>query len=216
MSILCAGHFGDAADVLTTWADEGADLVWIDLDGVDAWCVLAEVGTALWKVLAHDREDLHACGGVLLDRFECDVEGETLDLEVELEAGDAVLRARDLEVHVAEVVFRAEDVGEDDVLADLAVGIALGDEADGDTCARCGDRHTCIHEGEAAAADRGHGSGAVGAHDFRDDADRVWELVFWRKDRKERALSECTVADFAATSESRNDLPHLWRMGGKL
>ena len=144
---------------------------------------------------------MRACS-VLLDRFECDVEGETLDLEVELEAGDAVLGAGDLEVHIAEVVFRTEDVGEDDVLADLAVGIALGDETGGDTGARCGDRHTGIHEGEAAAADGRHGSGAVGAHDFGDDADGVWELVFWRKDRKQGALCECTVSDFAATGES--------------
>ena len=37
------------------------------------------------------------------------------DLQVELDAGDAVLRAGHLEVHVAEVVFVADDVGQQDV-----------------------------------------------------------------------------------------------------
>ena len=37
---------------------------------------------------------------------------DAVDLEVELDAGDALLGAGDLEVHVAEVVFVALDVGE--------------------------------------------------------------------------------------------------------
>ncbi len=40
-----------------------------------------------------------------------DLLADAVDLQVELDAGDAVLRAGDLEVHVAEVVLVADDVG---------------------------------------------------------------------------------------------------------
>ena len=39
---------------------------------------------------------------------------DAVDLEVELDAGDAAAGAGDLEVHVAEVIFVAHDVGEQD------------------------------------------------------------------------------------------------------
>ena len=136
-------------------------------------------------MLSHDRDDLHAGFAVLLDGFECDVEWKTSDLQVELETCDTVGCASDLEVHVAEVVFCAKDICQDDVLSDLAVGVLFSNEASGDTGARRRDRHTCIHERQATTADGSHRSGAVRAHDFRDDADCVWELVFGRKNWKE-------------------------------
>ena len=53
--------------------------------------------------------------------------GDAVELGVELERGDEVLGAGDLEVHVAERVLGTEDVGERDVLG-LAVD-GVGDEA---------------------------------------------------------------------------------------
>ena len=41
-----------------------------------------------------------------------DLLADAVDLQIELDAGDAVLRAGDLEVHVAEVVLVADDVGQ--------------------------------------------------------------------------------------------------------
>ena len=43
-----------------------------------------------------------------------DVDGDALHFDVHLERRDALGVAGDLEVHVAERVFRAQDVGEDD------------------------------------------------------------------------------------------------------
>ena len=43
-------------------------------------------------------------------------QGQAVDLEVGLDGGDAVGGAGDLEVHVAEGVFEAGDVGEDAVV----------------------------------------------------------------------------------------------------
>ena len=50
----------------------------------------------------------------LLEGLADDLLGDPLVLEVELDAGDAALGAGDLEVHVAEVVLVADDVGQQD------------------------------------------------------------------------------------------------------
>ena len=79
--------------------------------------------------------------------------------------------AGDLEVHVAEVVLVAEDVGQD---ADL---VALLDQAHRDAGDRRLDRHAGVHQRQRAAADRGHRRRAVRLEDLRDDADRVREVL---------------------------------------
>ena len=63
----------------------------------------------------------------LLERVAQDVEGDARDLDVHLEGGDPVLGAGDLEVHVAEVILDAGDVGQDDVV------VAFLDEAHRDS-----------------------------------------------------------------------------------
>ena len=82
-----------------------------------------------------------------------------------------VLRAGDLEVHVAEVVLDAGDVGEDGVV------VALLDQAHRDARDRRLDRHARVHQRQRGAADRGHRRRAVGLEDVRHDADRVRELL---------------------------------------
>ena len=62
----------------------------------------------------------------LLEGVPHDLLRDARDLDVHLQRGDAVARAGDLEVHVAEMVLRTLDVGEDDVV------VALLDEAHGD------------------------------------------------------------------------------------
>ena len=48
-----------------------------------------------------------------LQRGRHDLERKALDLDVHLDRRDAGLGARDLEVHVAEVILGAQDVGQD-------------------------------------------------------------------------------------------------------
>ena len=76
-----------------------------------------------------------------------DVGGKTVDLRVELQGGHEVRRARHLEVHVAERVLGAEDVGQGRVLA-VRVHEAHGDAGDGAL-----DRHAGVHQRERRAAD---------------------------------------------------------------
>ena len=63
--------------------------------------------------LGHLAEDVQAAVLRLVQRDVHDLLGDRGDLDVHLQRGDAVLGAGDLEVHVAEMILVAEDVGED-------------------------------------------------------------------------------------------------------
>ena len=77
----------------------------------------------------------------------------------------------DLEVHVAQVILVAEDVGQH------GDAIALLDEAHGDAGDRRLDRHAGVHQRQDAAAHRRHRRAAVRLEDLRHDADRVREVL---------------------------------------
>ena len=111
-SIMAPVVFLNAADRLAARADQQADLVRVDLRaqqprGRSARCRLA---AAEWPSAssAGSRSGPRGLG----QRGADDLLADAVDLQVELDAGDAVLRAGDLEVHVAEVVFVADDVGQ--------------------------------------------------------------------------------------------------------
>ena len=74
------------------------------------------------------------------------------DLDIHLQARDALARAGDLEVHVAVVVFGARDVGEDGVV------VAFQHQAHRDAADVRRQRSAGIHQRQRRAADRGHAS----------------------------------------------------------
>jgi hypothetical protein len=137
-------------------------------------------------------EDERAAFLGLEKRLAKDVHGQALGLVVHLHGRDAVGRAGDLEVHVAEEVLEALDVGQD---GDL---VALLDEPHRDAGDRSRDRHAGVHESQRRAADRTHRRGAVGLEHLGDDAQGVREVLFGRDDREERPLSQGTVTDVPA------------------
>ncbi len=148
---------------------------------------MARLGDHIEHLLQDERRDPRG----LLQRAGQDVEREAGGLVVHLHGGDALGGAGDLEVHVAEEVLEALDVGQDDGLA------LLLDQAHGDTGDRALEGHAGVHEGERGAAGRSHRRGAVGLHDLGDDADGVGELVLGG-DQRQSALGEVAVADLAA------------------
>ena len=125
-----------------------------------------------------------------------DLGGDAVELGVELERGDEVTRAGDLEVHVAERVLGAEDVGQRDVLG-LAVDLT-GDETHGDAGDRGPQRDAGLQQRQGRGADRAHRRRAVGAHRLGELADRVGELLAGRQHRQQGTARERTVADLAA------------------
>ncbi len=187
-----AGLILDTADDLAARADDLADLVNRHADRDDAWRGGPGLSARAVDLGEHLVEDERAALLRLGEGAGEDLEGEARGLVVHLERRDAALGAADLEVHVAEEVLDALDVGEDDGLA------LLLDEAHGDAGDGALQRHAAVHEGQAAAAGARHGARAVGLHDVGDDAEGVGELVLIGEDREQGALGEVAVADLAA------------------
>ena len=65
---------------------------------------------------------------------------DALDLDVHLQGGNPLGRTGDLEVHVAKVIFVTQDIGEHGKL------VAVLDQAHGNTCNGCLQRHTGCHQ----------------------------------------------------------------------
>jgi hypothetical protein len=74
-----------------------------------------------------------------------DLFGDAFDLDVHLQGGDALSGTGDLEVHVAQVIFVTQDVGQDDE------ALAFLDQTHGDTRHRRLDRHAGVHQGQRRA-----------------------------------------------------------------
>src|SRR6266545_1616969 len=191
---LATGFLDEALDVLAARADEGADLLGVDLEGDDLRGVFAEFLSRLGKGRGHVFEDFQPGDAGFLERLGQNVVREAAELEVELEPGDAVDGAGEFAVHVAEGVFPAEDIGEQAVFANAVVVVGFGAEADTDAGDGAGERDAGVHEREGAGANGGHGGGAVGLHDLAGDADGVG-IGVEREHRFEAALGQRAVAN---------------------
>src|SRR5690606_15604467 len=96
---LGAGLFHDFTDDLAARTDNIADLVGRDVHHFDAWSEFAEFSARRRQSLRHFAEDVHATALGLLQSNLHDLFGDTVDLDVHLQRGDAVFRAGNLEVH---------------------------------------------------------------------------------------------------------------------
>ncbi len=81
--------------------------------------------------------------------------------QVELITGDAGVRAAQLEIHVAEMIFGTDDVGEQFITFQLSIFAVLSDETDRNSRDRRFDGHTGVHQREHAAANARHGCRSV-------------------------------------------------------
>ena len=178
MLIWRAGFFGQRADHRAALADHVADLLGVDLHREQARREAGDFGLGLAHRFLHLAQDVHARFLGLRQRDLHDFLGDALDLDVHLQRGDAVGRAGHLEVHVAQVIFVAQDVGQH------REAVVFLDQAHGDAGHVRLHRHAGVHHRQAAAADRSHRRGAVRLGDFRDHADRVGELFLGRQARR--------------------------------
>ncbi len=128
----------------------------------------------------------------LLQCFLHHLRAQTADLDIHLQGGDALGSAGDFEIHIAEVVFGALDIGQD-----LVTAGRIGDQAHGHTGDRGLDRHTCIHQRQGRTADGTHRGGSIGGECLGYDADGVGEGFFRRDDRFERTLCQCSMTNLA-------------------
>ena len=188
---LGAGLVLQGTDVAAARADQLADLVLRHVDAQDARRVRRHLLTRRPDALGHHIHDLQTSVSGLFERAAEDLEVNALDLDVHLQRRHAVARAGDFEVHVAEVVFHADDIGQDGQV------VALFDQAHGDAGDRRLDRDAGVHHREHRSADRGHRGGSVGGEHLGDDPNRVGELFERRQDGGHGPLAEHAVADAA-------------------
>ena len=191
----------DAANRLAALANDLADLVGGYADGLDT-------GRRGARSLARTGNDLKhfaqnegaACLGLLESGLQ-DIEGEAGGLVVHLKGRDTTLGARHFEVHVAQEVLEALDVGEHHRLA------LFLDKAHGNARHGALDGHAAVHEGKAARAGGSHRRGAVGLHDLRHHANGVGELHLVGEYRQKRTLGQVAVTNL--TTLGAADAAHL-------
>src|ERR1051326_740349 len=147
---LRAGLFNQRTNDFTAWSNDVANLVGIDLNLDDAWCKRGDLLARLSERLLHHTQDVETSFLRLLQSLGHDLSVDAGDLDVHLQSGDAVARARDFEVHVAIVIFSARDVGQDRVL------VAFHHESHRHASDRRFEGHTRIHQRERATANGGH------------------------------------------------------------
>src|SRR5260370_36413876 len=103
----------------------------------------------------HAAKDFTASVAGLIQGRADDLFADSVDFQIELDAGYTTTGASYLEVHVAVVVFVPHDVGQEHE------PIGILDDTDRDAGHGIGNRHTGVHERQGAAADAGHAAGSV-------------------------------------------------------
>ncbi len=95
--------------------------------------------------MGHFAQDVQTTSLGLLQSLLHDLFGDAFDLDVHLQGGNALSGTGHLEVHVAQVIFVTQDVGQDDE------ALAFLDQAHGDTGHRRLHRHAGVPSGPATS-----------------------------------------------------------------
>src|SRR5690606_29443053 len=106
------GFLAQGADGGAALADHVADLVRVDLQGHQRRRIGGQLGTRCGDGLGHFAEDVEAAFARLAQRLLHDFLVDALDLDVHLQCGHAIGGTGYLEVHVAEVIFVTQDIGD--------------------------------------------------------------------------------------------------------
>ena len=118
---------------------------------------------------------------------------KTVHLDVHLSSGNTVFGTGHLEVHVAEVVFIAQDIGQHGVFS----GFGVGNQPHGDPGNRFLDLHPGIHQRQRSGTHGSHRGRTVGFQNIGYDANGVRILFAHRYHRLQRAPCQVAMADLA-------------------
>src|SRR5574344_1073805 len=136
-------------------------------------------------------EDVQAAEASLFQSLGEHFVAEAVDLDVHLASGDTVAGTRYLEVHIAQVVFVAENI------AQHSPFVAFRDETHGNTCHRFADFHAGIHQSQTACTNGSHRRGTVGFEDVAHQSDGIRAFCLSGQHTFESAPSQMAVAHFA-------------------
>src|SRR5690606_13109364 len=146
--------------------------------------------------LVHFRQDVQTCMQRLLKGSFHDLFGDTFDLDVHLQRGYATRGTGHLEVHVAQVVFVTQDVGQN------SEAVVFLHQAHGDAGNRCFQRYARVHQRQAGTTYGRHRAGTVGFGDLGNHTQGVGEGFRIRQYCSDTAAGQTAVADFAATGSA--------------
>ncbi len=135
----CTRGFNDLTDHLTTGADHFTDLVGRDVHGLDARCMSGEF-RRFGQCFCHLAQNVQAAVFCLCQSGFHDFRCDTCNLDVHLQAGDTCFGTGNFEVHVAQVVFVTQDVGQDAVGA-----VFFQNQTHCNTSNRRFQRNACVH-----------------------------------------------------------------------
>ena len=158
---------------------------------------------------SHDLvDDIFSCFFGSCNRLFYNRSCQAVDLDIHLNCGDTVMGTCYLEVHIAEEVFQALDIGQDDI---IIIGIA-GNQTTGNTSNLLLDRNARCHQRQCRCADRSLGGRTVGFEGLGYGTDCIREFLFRRNYRAQSLLSQCTMTDFT-TSGTSGGLCLAYRVG---
>ena len=118
--------------------------------------------------------------------------GNTLDFDVHLQRSHAFGRTGNFEVHIAQVVFITQDVGQ------YGEFVVVQNQTHRDTGDVCFQRHTGRQQAQAAAADRSHRRRTVGLGNFGNNTHGVTEFFRGRQYGNQCTFCQTAMSDFAA------------------
>ena len=95
------------------------------------------------------------------------------------------------------MIFVSEDIGKNNNL------VCILDQPHGNPGHRLSNRHTGIHKGKTAAADRGHGRGTIGLQHLRHNTNRIRKFFTLRKHRLYSTCRESAVPYIPAARASQ-------------
>ena len=109
-------RFLDRTNVLATRADQHSDLVRRNFCGQQTRSVRRDLFAWLTNGRQHRFEDVESRLFGLLQSFTNDLAVYAANFEIQLDTSNSVLRSSDFKVHIAEMVFATEDVGDQSVI----------------------------------------------------------------------------------------------------
>ena len=110
------GQFHNLADNLAARADHFADFIGWNLQRFDLGRVFAKALRGRQRFV-HFTQDMQAAIAGLSQSLGHNLGRDACDLDVHLHRGDAVGGACNLEIHIAKVIFVAQDIGQNGIAA---------------------------------------------------------------------------------------------------
>ena len=194
-----AGIFLNLVDNLALRSDYFADLV-----NRDGHCQNARsIRTHFCRLVNAFFDNFENRRASLMSLLQCagkNVCRNAVKLRVKLQSSNKFRSSRNLKVHIAKGVFRAENIGKRLVCRN-AVNVS-GNKSHCNSGNGSLNRNACREQRQSRSADRSHGSRTVRTDSFGNLANRIRELFAAGKNGNQSAFCKSSVTDFAALGRS--------------